>query len=179
MRKSQVLNGECGQCGSRLQVKTHSSEKVVDCPKCNHRVTITATSTTLAAAAPRPAVPVAKPKRYVFGCPNCDSDVDVEHNRIGQTTTCRSCEQPIRVPEPRRRSRRDDEDYDDEPARPAPGLTVGDWVVCILFPVIGFIAGFFRLVQGKPSGGAMMLYSMLFGFLWVIVRIVIEVAASK
>jgi len=44
MARPRILNAECGNCGYKLQVKTHSQEKVVACPKCNSSVKVSETA---------------------------------------------------------------------------------------------------------------------------------------
>ncbi len=46
-----------------------------------------------------------------------------------------------------------------------------DWILCIFCGTIGCIIGIVRLVQGKPSGGKMIAFSILFGVIWAVVRI--------
>jgi hypothetical protein len=67
-----------------------------------------------------------------------------------------------------------DDDYgDNNPFRlrqqqrpPDEELSSGDWLLCVLCPGIGCIAGFIRLAQGRASAGKMIAFSLLFGFLW-------------
>jgi hypothetical protein len=49
-------------------------------------------------------------------------------------------------------------------------LTAVDWVICVLLPVIGLIAGIIRAVQGKPSGAKMLVASIGFLALWTFMR---------
>ncbi len=90
---------------------------------------------------------------------------------------------------PRERRRRSEDDDDDEPRerrrrrRPAADLedaelTTVDWVLIVLCSGIGCIIGFVRLIQGKPSAGKMIGFSILFMVLWTIIRIGLT-AATK
>lgn len=84
--------------------------------------------------------------------------------------------------EPRERRRRSEDDDDDEPRerrrrrRPAADLedaelTTVDWVLIVLCSGIACIIGIVRLIQGKPSAGKMIGFSLLFIALWTIIRI--------
>ena len=46
-------------------------------------------------------------------------------------------------------------------------------------PKMGHIIGIIRMVQGNPSGGKMLGMSLLFGFLWNVVRFVIRSATHQ
>jgi hypothetical protein len=63
------------------------------------------------------------------------------------------------------------------PAPPLPNdLTTADWLVCILCSGIGCIFGIVRLIQGKPNGAKMLGMSILFAFIWVVLRVIIVLA---
>src|SRR5688500_1672788 len=42
-REAQILTVACGKCPARFQVKTHQPEKIVECPKCHTKVTVSTT----------------------------------------------------------------------------------------------------------------------------------------
>lgn len=94
MSESRILTAQCGKCGCRLRVKTHSAAKVVPCPKCHTTVTASQAPNPSSSTNPNPG-PV-----HAFPCPNCGSNLEVERHLIGQITTCRDCEQRIKVPRP-------------------------------------------------------------------------------
>lgn len=50
-------------------------------------------------------------------------------------------------------------------------LSTGDWVLCVLCSGIGCIVGIVRLIQGAPNGGKMVGVSLLFMFLWTVMRL--------
>jgi hypothetical protein len=53
-------------------------------------------------------------------------------------------------------------------------LTGLDWVLIVLCSGIGCIVGIVYLVQGKPKGGKMLGYSLVFVVIWNIVSFVIR-----
>src|SRR5690348_2804387 len=57
------------------------------------------------------------------------------------------------------------------PARAANSadLSGADWVIIVLCSGIGCIIGIVRLIQGKPNGGKMLGYSLLFVVIWNII----------
>jgi hypothetical protein len=67
-----------------------------------------------------------------------------------------------------------------QPAGPPPSglasLSAVDWLLIVLCSGIGCIIGIIRLIQGKPSGGPMLGFSILFMFIWTIVRVVLTAA---
>jgi hypothetical protein len=61
-------------------------------------------------------------------------------------------------------------------------LSTVDWLVVIFCSGIGCIIGILRLIQGKPSAGKMIRMSLLFVFIWFVVRVVLtllEAAARQ
>lgn len=56
-------------------------------------------------------------------------------------------------------------------------LGTGDWLLAILCSGIGCIIGIIWLIQGKPKAGKMIGVSLLFAFLWNVIRFAIEMAA--
>jgi hypothetical protein len=58
-------------------------------------------------------------------------------------------------------------------------LGVGDWLLCIFCSGIACIVGIIRLIQGKPNAGKMIGIAILFNFLWVIVRFMLEAALQN
>jgi hypothetical protein len=54
-------------------------------------------------------------------------------------------------------------------------LSTGDWLLIIFCSGIACIIGIFRLLQGKPNGGKMVGFSLIFAFLWAILRVLLEV----
>jgi hypothetical protein len=74
------------------------------------------------------------------------------------------------------------DDYDDRPSRSSDksgDLTTVDWLLCIFCSGIGCIIGIIRLIQGDPTGGKMIGFSLLFSFLWGILRGVLTVATQQ
>lgn len=67
------------------------------------------------------------------------------------------------------RQRHRDEDAD---------MTAGDWLLAVLCSGIGCIMGIVWLSQGKPKGGKMLGFSLLFMVLWNIIRFLIAAAAN-
>jgi hypothetical protein len=55
-------------------------------------------------------------------------------------------------------------------------LTAADWLLCIFCSGIGCIIGIVRLIQGKPNAGKMIGISLLFAFLWNVVRALITLS---
>jgi hypothetical protein len=64
-------------------------------------------------------------------------------------------------------------------ANPDGKLTTVDWLLCIFCSGIGCIIGIVRLIQGKPSGGKMIGISLLFAFLWNILRVILSLAVNN
>ena len=58
-------------------------------------------------------------------------------------------------------------------------LTTVDWLLCIFCSGIACIVGIVRLIQGKPSAGKMIGVSLLFSFLWGILRVIITEAMQN
>ena len=58
-------------------------------------------------------------------------------------------------------------------------MTVGDWLLCIFCGGIGCILGIVRLIQGKPNAGKMIGFSILFSFLWGLLRAFLETALQS
>ena len=58
-------------------------------------------------------------------------------------------------------------------------MTTVDWLLCIFCSGIACIIGIVRLIQGKPSAGKMIGISIMFVFLWGIVRGLITVAIQN
>ena len=58
-------------------------------------------------------------------------------------------------------------------------LTAVDWVLVVLCSGIGCIIGIIRLIQGKPSGGKMLAFSLLFMFIWYGIRVVLTLALNR
>jgi hypothetical protein len=52
-------------------------------------------------------------------------------------------------------------------------LDVLEWVVAILCSGVGCIVGIIWMIQGKPKGGKMFGISLLFIFIWTVIRILI------
>lgn len=57
-------------------------------------------------------------------------------------------------------------------------MTTGDWVVAVLCPGIGCIAGIVWAIQSKPKGPKMIGFSLLFGFLWNVLQVIIAAAVE-
>jgi hypothetical protein len=57
-------------------------------------------------------------------------------------------------------------------------LSVGDWIACLVFPVIGLVLGLVRLGQGKPTGGKMAAISAVVTVFWIMVRLLLFTAAQ-
>jgi hypothetical protein len=55
-------------------------------------------------------------------------------------------------------------------------LSAGEWVLAILCSGIGCIVGIVWLIQGKPKGGKMLGISLLFAFIWNVIRFAIEMS---
>jgi hypothetical protein len=58
-------------------------------------------------------------------------------------------------------------------------LTGIDWALIVLCSGIACIIGIIRLIQGKPNGGKMIGYSLLFIVIWTVVRILIASMAHR
>jgi hypothetical protein len=58
-------------------------------------------------------------------------------------------------------------------------LSVVEWLLCIFCSGIGCIVGIVYLIQGKSQGGMMIGLSLLFAFLWAILRAVLTVAVNQ
>ncbi|HEX7448048.1 MAG TPA: hypothetical protein VF306_10915 [Pirellulales bacterium] len=58
-------------------------------------------------------------------------------------------------------------------------LQVSDWVLAVLCSSIGCIMGIIWLIQGKPKGGKMVGISLLFVFLWNILRVALQSALRQ
>ena len=64
-----------------------------------------------------------------------------------------------------------------EPPATAPessDLTTVDWVIAILCSVIGCIIGVIRVIEGKPSGGKMLLVSVIATVVWNVIQFVVS-----
>ena len=62
MSVKHTLEGRCGECGVRLQVRTHAAEKAVRCPKCNAAVMVSSAPPRLNGGVPAPEpLPRARP----------------------------------------------------------------------------------------------------------------------
>jgi len=122
-------------------------------------------------------------------CPHCGDAVGNHSQFAGSVVTCPHCRRPFRMPALQALQAPSSEspfgsltetDTDDRPRRlRGEPLTVGDWLVCFFLPVVGGIAGFVRLVLGKAGGGQMIGYSALFAFLWILLRVGIEVLSQR
>ena len=55
-------------------------------------------------------------------------------------------------------------------------FTTVDWLLCIFCPGIGCFVGIIRMIQGQPNAGRMVGYSLLFAFLWNMLRFLILAA---
>ncbi len=55
-------------------------------------------------------------------------------------------------------------------------LTGFDWVLIVLCSGIACIIGIVRAIQGKPSGGKMIGYSVLFIVIWTVLRVLLTAA---
>ena len=99
MSESRLLKARCEKCGCSLQVKTHSSGKVVPCPNCGAQVEASAMVSPREKPTNSANTPT-KTRPYVFPCPNCSSAVRVKPGSFGKEANCRGCEQVVRVPPP-------------------------------------------------------------------------------
>jgi DNA-directed RNA polymerase subunit RPC12/RpoP len=89
-----ILKGRCGNCGSKLQAKSHSLEKVVACPKCKAQVMLSAAVALSQESSP------SSSRLFSFNCPNCGSASEFAYSLIGKAVTCPECEQQILLPTP-------------------------------------------------------------------------------
>ena len=62
-------------------------------------------------------------------------------------------------------------------SRESADLTGVDWLIVILCSGIGVILGIVRLIQGKPSAGKMLGFSLLFVVIWGTIRVVLTMMA--
>ncbi len=58
-------------------------------------------------------------------------------------------------------------------------LQVSDWILAVLCSSIGCIMGIIWLIQGKPKGGKMIGVSLIFAFLWNILRVGLQFALRE
>jgi hypothetical protein len=103
-------------------------------------------------------------------CPMCGEMI-----AIG-AAKCRYCQaifdEGLRKSEKKRKKSRG---YSDDDST----LSTGDWVIAILCNGIGCIMGIVYMIQGKPKGGKMLGISLLSGFVWTIIRVLIESMANQ
>lgn len=73
------------------------------------------------------------------------------------------------------------DDYPDisKPRQQDGDLSTGDILLCVFCSGIACIIAIVRLIQGKPGAGKMLGLSLIFVFIWNIVRFMIEAAASR
>lgn len=169
-----LLYETCAECRSAIQVSSPNHSEVVMCPKCLCMVTATTESRA--------------PSRIDF-----EMEVEAETMSTAKDDADQSLHQAIVGNEPHARVRW-------RAARPAvansnvptprvprrvseakekpPELTAGDWIVCILFPFIGFLTGMLRLVTGDRTGGKMLLVSTASTFGWLLILFVVCAISS-
>lgn len=99
-------------------------------------------------------------------CPMCGEMI------VATAATCRFCGEVFDPTLKRKKRRRASGDDDTD-------LSTGDWVIAVLCSGIGCIVGIVWLIQGKPKGGKMLGVSLLFAFIWNVVRFAIEMAAQN
>ena len=174
--ESRILLSQCTNCDCKLQVKTHSKEKVITCPKCNVQITINATIAGTKDL-PHEVAPAKTLKTSVIPCPNCGSELEIGRKSYGKNMICRECEQTVFIPNPLKQSPTDDDESDIN--REGGNLSTGDWLVCIFLPCVGIIAGLVRLTQGKMGGPEMLGFSVLSSFIWLIFNGVIAVITQR
>jgi hypothetical protein len=56
------------------------------------------------------------------------------------------------------------------PYRQGANLSAGDWIACLVIPVIGLVLGLVRAFQGKPPGGKMVAISTAVMIFWTVIR---------
>ena len=107
--------------------------------------------------APRAPVPGAGPMIGRRPCPACGEMI------MSTAAVCRYCGEVFDTTLKRKRRRRGGGDDEED-------LTTGDWLVAVLCSGIGCIVGIIWLIQGKPKGGKMLGVSLLFVFIWNVIR---------
>ncbi len=197
-----AIRVQCPACGKRLQARDSAVGKRAKCPHCSKLLVIPkpvleaeeaaeetpvqpppapapardlsdlldeADEYPLAAPTPTPtptAAPTPGPPDTRRPCPMCGEMIPLG---AGMCRFCGEIFDPALKKKKRRRAGAGAEDED---------LSTVDYLLAILCSGIGCICGIVYLIQGKPKAGKMIGLSLLFAFIWNVVRFLIELAAG-
>lgn len=179
---------QCPQCARKLKVGDEASGKIVDCPGCGMRLKV-----------PMPALeaelvePEVDQNLIVEDMPSRSRgrgrDEDNEGRKpcpmcgemIAQTALkCRFCgeifDPALKEAEARKKKKKRRHSSSSSSSYEDDEMSVGDWIVAVICPVIGCIAGIVWLIQGKSKGGTMLVTSLIVFGISTAVRAMLQVA---
>jgi predicted RNA-binding Zn-ribbon protein involved in translation (DUF1610 family) len=167
----------CTQCDRRLKVREELAGRRARCPECRALLeipepvldaeelvaSVESAEGTYAVAAPEPPKEPAEKRRP---CPQCGEMI------LTDAVKCRYCgeifDETLKRAARKQQGKPSDAD-----------LTVGEYVVAILFAGIGCIIGIVWMIQGKPKGTKMFVVSLVTMIVWTIINIAITGLESR
>lgn len=157
------------QCGKQFRVKDDQAGKKAKCPGCGSSLLLQ----------PPPPPPPAAEESDPFANFDLEAAAAMERNAVVDENQGPLLTAPPPIPPPSAGGRAAPLAYARPPVKRValPGdsdMGVGEWLLCIFCGGIACIVGIVYLVQGKPKGGKMIGFGILFNLLWGIVQFGLE-----
>jgi predicted RNA-binding Zn-ribbon protein involved in translation (DUF1610 family) len=183
-----TIQVKCAKCGTRLKAPDALAGKKAKCPGCGAVLEVPAAEEEILdaeLAEPAPAAPpdpgslLDETEAYDLEHPKAAAEAAAESRRpcpacgemiVSTAAKCRFCGE-IFDATLKRKAKKQTGTYDDE-------MSTGDWVVAILCPGIGCIAGIIWLIMGKPKAGKVIGVSICAIVVWNILSFVIQELAK-
>ncbi|MBW3539868.1 MAG: hypothetical protein KY476_06330 [Planctomycetes bacterium] len=184
------IKATCSGCGKVLKAPDSAAGRRAKCPACGAPIEIPAAEPVYDAEeifdeddtyglgandelGDEAEPPIAPPRRKPAGdgkrkpCPMCGEMI------AATAAKCRFCGE-VFDPELKRRETKHSR------STTSGELTTVDWLLCVLCSGIGCIVGLVAMISGDSErGGKMVGISLVFVFLWAMVRVAIEQAAQR